>query len=115
MAKGLVDGPYKKQALVPASPWLDHSAPPAPLVNAEAVGDSLKISWTHADEKDVFHWVAYFQYGKKWDYRILNRQENFITIPLSQASNTSPQALTRFMVTAVDRVGNESEKNLINR
>ena len=75
MAKALIEGPYQKQALVPASAWLDNKAPAAPAVKVEQDEDMVNISWTHADEKDVFHWVVYYQYGKTWSYRIMNRSD----------------------------------------
>ncbi len=33
LANAVVEGPYKKQALVPASPWLDNKAPEAATGN----------------------------------------------------------------------------------
>jgi hypothetical protein len=104
MAKALIEGPYKQDALVPASPWMDHIAPAMPSV-ATAVADSLlKITWSHPDEKDVFRWVVYYQYGSQWNYQILNRKERSITVKLQDKG----KSLTRIAVTAVDRTGNES-------
>jgi uncharacterized lipoprotein YddW (UPF0748 family) len=104
MAKALIEGPYQNQALVPASLWLDRKAPAAPAVNVEQTGDSLHVSWTHEDEKDVFHWVVYYQFGKNRNYRILNRDDRQITLEPLKGKNK----LTAVAVTAVDRMGNES-------
>jgi uncharacterized lipoprotein YddW (UPF0748 family) len=101
LAKAIVEGPYKKQALVPASPWLDATAPDAPQVTASIEGDSLKINWTHPNEPDVFHWVVYYQYAGKWNYTILNRHDRMFTVGKNKLSGVS--------VSAVDRVGNESQ------
>jgi uncharacterized lipoprotein YddW (UPF0748 family) len=112
MAKGILEGPYKKQALVPASPWLDNKAPVAPAATTAAMpGDSVRISWTHADEKEVFHWVVYQQYGSSWTYTILNRNDRSIVIPRTGGGGKQPAALKRIAVTAVDRTGNESDRS----
>ncbi len=104
MVKALVAGPYKQQALVPASPWLDNRAPQIPVVKTVQEGDALRVSWTHPEEQDVFHWVVYAQYGKSWTYHILNRRDRSTTLPLYDGRNR----LTHLAVTAVDRTGNES-------
>jgi uncharacterized lipoprotein YddW (UPF0748 family) len=104
MAKALIDGPYQKQALVPASRWLDHKAPDAPAFNVVQMEDTVTIHWTHKNEKDVFHWVVYFQYGKTWNYRIMNQQDRKIELPSLKGKNK----LNTITVTAVDRTGNES-------
>src|SRR6185503_12111420 len=66
MAKALIEGPYLKQALVPATSWLDKEAPAAPSLNVAQQGDMVNVSWSHANEKDVFRYVVYYQYGKAW-------------------------------------------------
>jgi uncharacterized lipoprotein YddW (UPF0748 family) len=110
LAKAVVEGPYKKQALVPACPWLDRTAPEPPKVTTQKEGDSLKISWTHANEPDVFHWVVYYQYANKWSYTILNRHDRSFAVPLLSGKNT----LSSIAVTSVDRTGNESRARSAN-
>lgn len=111
---GILAGPYKKQALVPASPWLDDKAPEAPVVQTSLQQGQLKISWTHPDEKDVFRWVVYYQYGTKWNYTILNRKDRFLVKSATEEvlkglKVTVPAVmLTKIAVTAIDRTGNES-------
>ncbi len=108
MAKGLLDGPYKNQALVPASPWLDNKAPGVPVVTTSWQNDTLKISWSHPDEKDVFHWIVYYQYKGAWSYIILNRNSRSFDLERFATENKTRVSLTHIAVTAVDRVGNES-------
>lgn len=102
--KGIFEGPYKKPALVPASPWLDDQAPAAPELNAEVQANQVKISWSHSNSKDVFRWVVYYQYGDKWNYSILNRNDRFLMKALQEGS----LKLNKLAVSAIDRVGNES-------
>jgi uncharacterized lipoprotein YddW (UPF0748 family) len=106
----LKDGPYKKQALIPASPWLDKKAPATPQIQTEVVNDSLQIKWTHPNELDVFHWVVYYQYGNSWSYQILNRTQRLIN--LKRVLNNQSR-LNEIILTAVDRTGNESNKKEI--
>lgn len=104
MANALLNGPYKKQALVPASPWLDNKAPESPAVTLDQLGNDLKISWTHPDEKEVFHYVVYYKYLGSWNYKILNRGDRSVSVPFMEGKNK----LAQIAVTAVDRTGNES-------
>lgn len=107
LAKAILDGPYKKQSLVPPSPWLDDVAPEAPQATTSIQGDKVSISWTHPDANNIFQWVVYFQYGDKWDYKILTRKERTIDLEKTAAEKLIP--LNKIAVTAVDRVGNESK------
>ncbi len=109
MAKALIEGPYKQEALVPASPWLDSIPPAEPLIQV-VPGDSLiQLNWSHPDEKEVFRWVVYYQYGEKWSYKILHKQDRSLTL----ANNDSGSPLVNIAVTSIDRTGNESELTLI--
>jgi uncharacterized lipoprotein YddW (UPF0748 family) len=105
MAKGLLDGPYRKPALVPATKWLDNTPPAPPTVTTQKNGDSLSVNWTHGQSSDVFRWVVYYQYGAAWDYTIVNRNDRSFGLKLSSGD----KKLTRVAVTAVDRMGNESK------
>ena len=113
LARALIEGPYKRQALVPSSPWLDKKAPAAPQFTTASEGDSLRVNWTHPNTDDVFRWVVYFQFGQRWNYRILNRNERSFLVPKKFIPlNGPPVALKSIAMTAVDRVGNESERSL---
>jgi len=113
MADTLLKSVYRKQALVPPSPWMDHNAPAAPAVITTMQGDVYKISWTHPDEADIFHWIVYYQYGNNWIYQVLNRNDRSLEIKRTTGTGASLQQLKKIIVTAVDRTGNESEKKEI--
>src|SRR6185503_17654753 len=49
MADTLLRSVYKKEALVPASPWLNHKVPAMPEATTVLQGDTIRISWTHPD------------------------------------------------------------------
>jgi hypothetical protein len=110
LQKALLDGPYRQKALIPESQWLDDQAPADPAVTTTSSTDSVSVSWNHSNPKDVFHWVAYYKYGNGWSYKILNRGERTINLAKTIKANNKEQTLTSVIVTAVDRVGNESRK-----
>ena len=119
----LKNGPYKKLALVPPSPWLDDDAPASPKLEAAMANSSIALSWTHENAGDVFRWVVYYKYGNSWDYTIVNKADRSYTIPLSRTVVDRPRArrgeqptvttrvetLSNIAISAVDRTGNESE------
>jgi hypothetical protein len=104
----LLAGPYKDDALVPSSSWLDKSAPAPPAVTSTTSQDSLQVNWTHTNPADVFRWVVYYEYGNTWNYKILNRNERMFRLKLAGGTEKTPLKLNRVFVTAVDRTGNES-------
>ncbi len=115
LSKALLTGPYRRPALIPPSPWLDDEPPQPPRVRTQLMADSVSIRWTHGDTSDVFRWVVYFRYGDRWNYQILNRSQMTFTLPyrLSADENKVSSVLTRVVVTAVDRTGNESPRTIL--
>jgi hypothetical protein len=58
--------------------------------------------------------VLYFQYQEKWEHRILNKTENKVLMPLWKSEKSGDKTPLKFiMVTAIDRVGLESEQHPI--
>lgn len=110
LAKAVAEGPYKKDALVPASPWLDNEAPAAPIAVPEVEGDKVNITWVPEDADDAFRYVVYYRYGSNWNYQVVNRKDNQLEIPLFIEPRPGNKVkMTAIAVTTVDRTGNESE------
>ena len=111
MAKGLIDGPYKKEALVPPTPWIENEPPSSPSFKTEFNSSTKQynIQWTHPQTSDVFRWVVYHQYGKNWTYTIIDRKQNSFIVNSETGPANKLEALKKIAVTAVDRNGNESE------
>jgi len=122
LADALVEGPYKKQALVPNSPWLDKKSPHAPKIQTSIVDDELEISWTFKNEKDISNLMLYTKYEGTWDYKIIGSKNNTISIPLFVIKNKNIRRreiteatinslvtpLSQIAFSVVDRAGNES-------
>jgi hypothetical protein len=109
LSQALLDGPYRDEALVPASPWLGNTAPQTPAVEQEANDSSIHIRWTFNGGPPVNHWMVYFRYGSSWHYRIMNEHDTGIVLPF-YSGDKMPAKLNRVAVSAIDRTGNESDK-----
>ncbi|MFC6860712.1 glycoside hydrolase family 10 protein [Zunongwangia atlantica] len=109
--KALAENYFRKPALVPPSPWMDNKAPKSPEVSTNLDGNTLRISWEHPSENDVFRWVLYFQYeGSKWDFKILNNDQlSELKTTLSYLVGEKKVKLSKIGITAVDRTGNQSD------
>ena len=112
LTKTLIEGPYKQPALIPASPWLDHTAPKPPEVFLGEYNDSLLIQWKSKDT-DVFKWVLYYQYENKWEQRIFNKEVTETFLKQYNNKQPEPSKLKYIIVSAIDRTGNESEQKPI--
>ncbi|MDK2970564.1 MAG: hypothetical protein PWP23_319 [Candidatus Sumerlaeota bacterium] len=96
---------YTVPALVPPSPWLDNEAPAAPVISFDpATG---LVSWRSNGQEPAFVWTiaAEVSPGKWW----------MDTLPAGQTSlklkaGAKPAVIA---VSAVDRLGNESQKAII--
>lgn len=105
VARGILEGPYRKQALVPESVWLGSKLPVSPEVKAVLHNGHLNISWSSSKDNNIFRWVVYYKYGDKWNYIISNRKDRSIQI----AASANNLLLTKIGVSAIDRLGNESD------
>jgi hypothetical protein len=123
LTKAISEGPYKRQALVPSSPWLDKKSPSPPEVNIIQEKDSMRISWSHKYPEDIAHWVVYYKYGSTWNHnihgnRVLSDHVPGFLINRSFLTATDPLKINNIKdvlipldsiaVSAVDRSGNES-------
>lgn len=124
LAPALKKGPYKRQALVPPSPWLDNKAPSAPDVSLYSTKGDVQLSWSHGNPDDIARWVVYYHYGATWDHRIYGhdtRSARLSGFKIDEAylarmdSETDVNRadvlipLKMIGVSAVDRFGNESQ------
>jgi uncharacterized lipoprotein YddW (UPF0748 family) len=111
LADTLIRSVYKKPALVPASPWMDNKHPSLPDASANASNDKLDINWKN--NKDVFRWVVYYQYGNTWNYTILDRNAENFSLSRWMTLGKNKEELKRAAIAAVSRTGNESERKML--
>ena len=117
LSDAIVNGPYKKQALVPRTPWFNNSTLSSPEITTRKEIDKIEISWTHENKNKVFRRVVYFKYGNRWDYVILNSDTFSYEVPLTfeykfindnDKEVIKKYELNEVAVSAVDRISNES-------
>ena len=106
--KGIDDrlrsGPYAGQALVPATPWLGNSVPGVPVVQAGHSANVTKLQLTASSNNALY--AIWARYGDEW---------RFTVVPASRVDWPLPDdarlgAANAIVVSAVDRLGNESAR-----
>jgi uncharacterized lipoprotein YddW (UPF0748 family) len=112
--KGINDGlrahSYVSPALIPPTPWLGATPPQAPGVQVRANGGALKLALSNNLGAGVADYAVWARYGAAW---------RFVTVPAAAAGNVvfesgnQQGALNAFVVSAVDRLGNESARMLV--
>jgi uncharacterized lipoprotein YddW (UPF0748 family) len=103
----LLAGPYSEPALIPASPWLSRSVPPAPRAS---LGGGAVLRLEPGGASGPMWWVVQWRRADgKWTTEIL---PGWMRSHLLAADGAEPTAA---YVTAVNRVGNESRRVLVRR
>jgi uncharacterized lipoprotein YddW (UPF0748 family) len=117
LSDAIVNGPYKKQALIPQTPWFKNVPVNSPAISLSKQPDKVKVSWTHINKDEVFCWVVYFKYGDRWDYKILTSEIFSIELPVSSDYKSfndegkeiiKKYDISEVAVSAVDKISNES-------
>ncbi len=107
--KGIADrlkaGPYAADALVPASPWLDSTPPPPPLGSAVATEGGVRVRLTPNGDKPVARYAVWARYGSAWRFFSVPAKRAVLDLPAGDGPSQD-----RIVVSAVDRVGNESPR-----
>lgn len=123
LSDAIVNGPYKKQALVPRTGWFNNTTPKSPEVTYLKMADKILINWKSQMDDKPFSSVVYFKYNDRWDYKILDNQVSSYEIPLTSeykfitadgVETTRKLGLKKIAVTSIDRISNESKPTLIN-
>jgi uncharacterized lipoprotein YddW (UPF0748 family) len=94
---------YPSAALVPASPWLGSEAPAAPVVSVKRTGAGLAVALGAVRNASQF--AIWARYGDEWLFTVAPASRSDIV--LTDANGVPAQGV---VVTAVDRLGNESAR-----
>ncbi len=97
---------YQSPALVPSTPWLGTEAPGAPAVLARRDAGALSLKLTAGSGKAVAQYAVWSRYGTEW---------RFVVVPGARtdwalADDASAGPANAVVVSAVDRLGNESAR-----
>ncbi len=101
LADALLAGPYRRTALIPASPWLDKTPPKAPRV--ELNSGNLRIQG--ADD-DLRFAAVYAKRGGEWSL-------DAVVGCSGTATWTPPVSTEAWAISLIDRTGNESPRTTI--
>ena len=98
---------YQEVALVPATPWLEASAPLAPLVQLHATSAT---SWqlqlrSPRGSKAAVRWAVWLRFGTHWTLQVVTHHT--VDVPASDAAG---HHFNGVVVSAIDRVGKESPR-----
>lgn len=99
--RATLDNVYKRDAIIPESPWIKVERPRSPKVTVERDARYVKARWTERGERRAFWFVVYAKDGSGWSYSILPASESSIT--LSAGRN-----IEKIRVKSVDRLGQMS-------
>ena len=97
---------YARPALIPAMPWLDAEAPPAPAATLQQLGNKTSVTLTPAAGEPAYLWVVQSKWPRgAWRTEIVPAGQREWTIA---APTTDAGAPVEVWVSVVDRVGNQS-------
>ena len=109
ISKGIIEGPYKKEALVPSSPWLNNKTPKTPKIQIHSEGENFNIAWETSGIEEISNWVLYYKYNSSWEYKILSRSAFEVEIAKMLIEKGKKNPLLAVGITAISKTGIESD------
>jgi uncharacterized lipoprotein YddW (UPF0748 family) len=106
LCAALVDGPYRQRALVPASKWLDSTAPSRPSAAAYRQADGSAAVTLNSAGEAPWQWAIWSRHGKSWKFDVLPGSQTEAMLP----NDPTLGPINSLVITAVDRCGNESPR-----
>ena len=111
LSKTLAANQYATPALVPAMPWLDESLPAQPAVSVSSKADlPTEITLLPGAGKPVAWFAIWSECEGGWRFMVKPAVRSVI----QPGSDGKCKAVGKVVVSAIDRVGNESEKTVVN-
>lgn len=97
---------YQAPALSPATPWLGAEAPAAPSATARRESQGVGLRLAAGGDKPVTHYAIWSRYGAEWRFAVAPASRAVLLL----ADDAAGQAAEAVVVSAVDRLGNESAR-----
>lgn len=94
---------YQGPALVPASPWLGSEAPPPPTVAVKRHASGLSLTLGNAGR--ATHLAIWAHYGEEWRFNVVPAGRSEVVL-----TDDNGVPARSVVVSAVDRLGNESPR-----
>lgn len=99
----LRESSYRRDAIIPASPWIKTTKILAPKVSIKRDAQFVRANWTEQGTKKAFWFVVYAKDKNGWSYSIVPSAQKSISL-------SADRKVEKIIVTSVDRLGNESVK-----
>jgi uncharacterized lipoprotein YddW (UPF0748 family) len=97
---------YQTAALAPASPWLGAELPATPTASARRENNGVSLRLAAGAGKPVAHYAIWSRYGSEWRFAVAPASRPVLLL----ADDATGGAAQAVVVSAVDRLGNESER-----
>jgi uncharacterized lipoprotein YddW (UPF0748 family) len=97
---------YQNAALVPATPWLGAELPSAPGAATRRESGGLGLKLSAGGGRPVAQYAIWSRYGTEWRFAVAPGTRPSVLLP----DDPSAGAANAVVVSAVDRLGNESER-----
>ncbi|MGV7208322.1 glycoside hydrolase family 10 protein [Oxalobacteraceae bacterium A2-2] len=97
---------YQSAALVPPTPWLGSEAPGAPKASCKRAQGGLAVELNPGGGKPVAQYAIWTRYGSEWRFAVAPAARPVLLLQ----DDASGGAANAVVVSAVDRLGNESER-----
>lgn len=97
---------YAQPALVPATPWLEKTSPPKPMLYLRTESKAVGLNWTAVDSQIPSVWVLQTRKQGQWTTQILPGATRSMSLP------GSPEAIA---LTFINRYGNASVPAVVER
>jgi uncharacterized lipoprotein YddW (UPF0748 family) len=115
--EALMSNPYREAALIPASPWLNRTPPAAPsltLLPNKTRSGTVNVQMQTTARDAVAQYAIWTRMGNAWKFSLVPATQNAATGTANgewvAELNGDANRPTAFIVSAVDRFGNESER-----
>jgi uncharacterized lipoprotein YddW (UPF0748 family) len=102
LQKSLHENAYRREAIIPLSPWIKTANILSPKVEITKDEKRVRIKWTERRQKKAFWFIVYTKDQNGWSYSILPAAEKSITL-------SADRKISEIIVKSVDRLGNTSQ------
>ncbi|HRE79745.1 MAG TPA: family 10 glycosylhydrolase [Opitutaceae bacterium] len=108
---------YSSPALVPATPWLERDRPSEPRMkvtpqtSSSGATPAIEVRFLESTGKKPALYSVWSRRGKVWQLSVVPASNPSLT--LSNMPSPSSEGINRIVVTAIDRVGNESPRTTL--
>lgn len=93
---------YKREAIIPPSPWIKKDPPRSPIVSIRQNGELTVVTWNESGKTSAFWFIVYVKDKNGWSHSIVPASERSMAL-------SSGRKIQKIIVKSVDRLGNVSK------